>query len=60
MGPDIGRNRRALKFEGKWHDELRARMEQMENSFAALSHADNRKQQIDINLTMVEPLSVTG
>ena len=43
------------------NDDFLSRTGQKERSFAASSHSDNTsKQQTDVNLPTVEPLSVTG
>ena len=57
-GQHFRRDRRAIEFERKRHDELRARMEQTEKSFAVSSHADN--EQTDVNLPTVEPFRLGG
>jgi hypothetical protein len=59
--PHFGRDRTAVELERKQHDDLGARMGQRERSFTTLSHSDNTsKQQTDVNLPMVKPLSSTG
>jgi hypothetical protein len=54
--PHFSRNRTAVELERKRHDGSLSRRER---GFAALSHADNRKQQIYVNLPTVEPQDKT-